>query len=172
MLGAAFGFECPILASPVMGGMHGGMTVVVVLYYPPHSPSKSAFCNHRNLLLASQCFPFCVSFQPCFDRWRCCKRPQVASFLQVLGFAHSSISFDFRIHEGSVLPCVCFGSFLDVLIRFGSPWQAQVSHEINVLSQRKVSGRKLEVAGQEKANRIPKLLYLPPSPPKQCRYSE
>lgn len=56
---------------------------------------------------------------------------------RVLGFVHSSISLDFRIHKrASKHPWLCFGSFLDVLIKFRSPWQAQArSRVLIVLNQ-------------------------------------
>lgn len=74
-----------------------------------------------------------------------------------LGFAHSSIPLDFRIHKrASKHPWLCFGSFWDVLIQFKSPWQARArSHVLLVLNQPRVFGRRLEVAGQGKAGRSP-----------------
>lgn len=74
-----------------------------------------------------------------------------------LGFAYSSISLDFRIHNrASKHPWLCFASFWDALIQFKSPWQAQArSHVLVVLNQPRVFGRRLEVAGQGKAGRSP-----------------
>ncbi|KAK4831319.1 hypothetical protein QYF61_016808 [Mycteria americana] len=74
----------------------------------------------------------------------------VSSSPQVLGFAHSSISLDFRIHKhASRYPWLYFGSFLDVVIQVRSPWQAQArSHVLIVLNQPRVFGRRLEVPGQ------------------------
>lgn len=56
---------------------------------------------------------------------------------QVLGFAHSSISVDFRSRKHALKhPWLRFGSFLDVLIQFRSPWKAQArSRVLIVLNQ-------------------------------------
>lgn len=85
----------------------------------------------------------------------------------MLGFAHSSISLDLRIHRHeSKHPWLYFGSFLYVLIQFRRPLQTQVRINVRiVLDQLRVFEGMLEAAGQDKAGRSLKLSYLLPAPP-------
>lgn len=149
-----------LLASPGMKGAHGGVAVTVTAFLccPPHSPNKSASLKPWEPPHGKSTLSICwgLSSHILMDG-DVVDRPWVSSTPQVPGSAHSSISLDFRIHKhASKHPWLCFGSFLDVLIQFRSPWQAQArSYVLITLNQPKVFGRRLEAAGQGKAGRNP-----------------